>query len=121
MRKLLSILNAVLKHRTPWRSPAYLSTGHPRQLLLLALIQPSAWKGNSANFAVTEFSEVQPRCLGMGGAPTLFLLRLARCFGHPTSNHSAASLSSMSSLSRASMYLCRRPCRPFARPPRALG
>jgi transposase len=25
MRKLLSILNAVLKHRTPWRSPAYLS------------------------------------------------------------------------------------------------
>ena len=26
MRKLLSILNAVLKHRTPWRSPAYLST-----------------------------------------------------------------------------------------------
>ena len=26
MRKLLSILNAVLKHRTPWRSPYYLST-----------------------------------------------------------------------------------------------
>jgi transposase len=26
MRKLLSILNAVLKHRTPWRSPHYLST-----------------------------------------------------------------------------------------------
>jgi transposase len=25
MRKLLSILNAVLKHRTPWRSPQYLS------------------------------------------------------------------------------------------------
>jgi transposase len=25
MRKLLSILNAVLKHRTPWRSPHYLS------------------------------------------------------------------------------------------------
>ena len=25
MRKLLSILNAVLKHRTPWRFPAYLS------------------------------------------------------------------------------------------------
>jgi transposase len=25
MRKLLAILNAVLKHRTPWRSPAYLS------------------------------------------------------------------------------------------------
>jgi transposase len=25
MRKLLSSLNAVLKHRTPWRSPAYLS------------------------------------------------------------------------------------------------
>ena len=25
MRKLLSILNAVLKHRTPWRSPRYLS------------------------------------------------------------------------------------------------
>jgi hypothetical protein len=24
-RKLLSILNAVLKHRTPWRSPQYLS------------------------------------------------------------------------------------------------
>ena len=26
MRKLLSILNAVLKHRTPWRSPHYLSS-----------------------------------------------------------------------------------------------
>ena len=26
MRKLLSILNAVLKHRTPWRPPHYLST-----------------------------------------------------------------------------------------------
>jgi len=26
MRKLLSILNAILKHRTPWRSPHYLST-----------------------------------------------------------------------------------------------
>jgi transposase len=26
MRKLLSILNAVLKHRTPWRHPHYLST-----------------------------------------------------------------------------------------------
>ena len=26
MRKLLSILNAVLKHRTPWRSPQYLSS-----------------------------------------------------------------------------------------------
>jgi transposase len=26
MRKLLSILNAVFKHRTPWRSPHYLST-----------------------------------------------------------------------------------------------
>jgi transposase len=26
MRKLLSILNAILKHRTPWRSPAYLSS-----------------------------------------------------------------------------------------------
>ena len=26
MRKLLSIVNAVLKHRTPWRSPSYLST-----------------------------------------------------------------------------------------------
>jgi transposase len=26
MRKLLSILNAVLKHRTPWRAPHYLST-----------------------------------------------------------------------------------------------
>jgi transposase len=26
MRKLLSILNAVLKHRTPWRHPHYL---HP--------------------------------------------------------------------------------------------
>jgi transposase len=25
MRKLLSILNAVLKHCTPWRSPQYLS------------------------------------------------------------------------------------------------
>jgi transposase len=25
MRKLLSILNAVLRHRTPWRSPHYLS------------------------------------------------------------------------------------------------
>jgi transposase len=25
MRKLLSILNAVLKHRTPWRFPQYLS------------------------------------------------------------------------------------------------
>jgi transposase len=25
MRKLLSILNAVLKHRTPWRPPHYLS------------------------------------------------------------------------------------------------
>jgi transposase len=25
MRKLLSILNAVLKHRTPWRVPHYLS------------------------------------------------------------------------------------------------
>jgi transposase len=25
MRKLLAILNAVLKHRTPWRSPYYLS------------------------------------------------------------------------------------------------
>ena len=25
MRKLLAILNAVLKHRTPWRSPHYLS------------------------------------------------------------------------------------------------
>lgn len=25
MRKLLSILNAVLKHRTPWRFPHYLS------------------------------------------------------------------------------------------------
>jgi transposase len=25
MRKLLSILNAVLKHRNPWRSPHYLS------------------------------------------------------------------------------------------------
>jgi transposase len=24
MRKLLSILNAVLKHRTPWRSPHYI-------------------------------------------------------------------------------------------------
>jgi transposase len=24
MRKLLSILNAVLKHRTPWRHPHYL-------------------------------------------------------------------------------------------------
>jgi transposase len=26
MRKLLSILNAVLKHRSPWRPPHYLST-----------------------------------------------------------------------------------------------
>jgi transposase len=26
MRKLLSILNAVLKHRTPWRPPHFLST-----------------------------------------------------------------------------------------------
>ena len=25
MRKLLSILNAILKYRTPWRSPHYLS------------------------------------------------------------------------------------------------
>jgi transposase len=25
MRKLLAILNAVLKHHTPWRSPHYLS------------------------------------------------------------------------------------------------
>jgi transposase len=42
MRKLLSILNAVLKHRTPWRFPHYLSPCHPRQLLLLALIHQSA-------------------------------------------------------------------------------
>jgi hypothetical protein len=27
--------------------------------LLLALIHPSAWKGNSANFAFTEFQEVR--------------------------------------------------------------
>ena len=27
--------------------------------LPLALIHPTAWKGNSANFALTEFSEVR--------------------------------------------------------------
>src|SRR5215211_7510576 len=31
--------------------------------LPLALIHSSAWKGNSANFAVTEFSEVAPALL----------------------------------------------------------
>jgi transposase len=61
MRKLLSILNAVLKHRTPWRSPQYLSSCHPRQLLLLTLIHRSVWKGHSANFALTEFSDVRAR------------------------------------------------------------
>jgi hypothetical protein len=29
--------------------------------LLYALIHPSAWKGHSANFALTEFSEVRER------------------------------------------------------------
>jgi hypothetical protein len=31
--------------------------------LLLALIHPSAWNRNSANFAITEFSEVRTRYL----------------------------------------------------------
>src|SRR5215203_2119056 len=51
MRKLLSILNAVLKHRTSCRSPQYLSPCHPRQLLPLALIHRTAWKGNPPKFA----------------------------------------------------------------------
>jgi hypothetical protein len=33
----------------------------PSLPLLLALIQPSAWKGNSAKFAITEFSEDEMR------------------------------------------------------------
>jgi transposase len=55
MRKLLAIVNAVLKHRTPWRSPRYLCPCLSRQLLLHALIHRSAWKGYSANFGFTEF------------------------------------------------------------------
>src|SRR5215204_1063897 len=33
--------------------------GRDAPVLLIALIHPSAWKGNSANFALTEFSEVR--------------------------------------------------------------
>src|SRR5215207_9777747 len=67
----------------------------------------------SPNVLEGVFSEVRrygvlrssSRCLGMERASAPFLLRSPRCFSHPSSNHSAASLSSISSLPKASMCL----------------
>ena len=53
----------------------------------------------------TEFSEVQLRCVGMGGASASRFLRSTRSLSHPTSTRSAALTKRMSSGLRSSMCL----------------
>jgi hypothetical protein len=95
---------------SPWRragdeayNPFYMGIPSPAVLALSGRGLADFHAG--VNFVMTEFYEVQPRCLGIERASAPFLLRSTRCFSHPSSNHSAASLSSMSSLLRASMCL----------------
>jgi hypothetical protein len=45
--------------------------------------------GAMPNFAITEFSEVQPRCVGIGGASAPCFLRSTRSMSHPTSPRSS--------------------------------
>src|SRR5215208_6322769 len=102
----------------PWRattpspsshvSPATSTTKHATQLTLAhlseRLIHRSAWKANSKKFGGTEFSEVQRRCVGMGGASAPSLNRFTRSLSHLTSSLSAAILAWRSS--RVSSSIC---------------
>ena len=58
-----------------------------------------------ANFALTEFSERQRRCVGMGGASSPRFLRSTRSMSHATVSRSAAILSVRSSRVRSTSVL----------------
>ena len=49
------------RHEAPWKANTDVSSRMWGWTLLYALIHRSAWNRNSANFAITGFSEVHPQ------------------------------------------------------------